>query len=119
MRIAFTGHRDKAATPARLRELAGRYPNAVWVHGGARGFDSQVAETAAAYGIRQEVIEPDYSRHASRKAPLIRNLEIIENADMLVACYDGRKTGGTAFTVERARKKGVATVVWHPDISTR
>lgn len=39
MKIAFTGHRDKLANEADLEKVLNDYPNAIWVHGGAIGFE--------------------------------------------------------------------------------
>ena len=36
-----------------------------------------------------------------------RNRYLVDNADMVLAAYDGSGTGGTAMTVEYARKRGV------------
>lgn len=36
-----------------------------------------------------------------------RNRYLVDNADMVLAAYDGRSGGGTAMTVEYARKRGV------------
>lgn len=110
MVIAFTGHRDAHTAPASLDEILRQYPGAVWRHGGARGFDSQVSAFACARGIAEEVIKPDYKSH-DRAAPLIRNRQIVAGAALVVACYDGRQSGGTAFTVAHARRVGVQVVL--------
>jgi hypothetical protein len=39
MYIAFTGHRDKLCNEADLEKVLKDYPNAIWVHGGAIGFE--------------------------------------------------------------------------------
>lgn len=103
MNIAFTGHRDKAVLEKDLDAIAEKYPLSVWIHGGASGFDSQVSLYATLHNIPQIVIRPDYSK--GRAAPLIRNREIIDRCDILFACYDGRKTGGTFYTIKYAQKK--------------
>lgn len=102
MNIAFTGHRDKQVDAAELVNIMTRYPGAVWVHGGAKGFDSQVAEFASRNRIEQVIIRPNYS--IGRNAPLIRNRKIVDMGDILVACYDGRNSGGTYYTVNYAHK---------------
>lgn len=103
MKIAFTGHRDKIANPA---DLDGIPTSALWVHGGAVGFDSQVEQYAKEHGIRTQVIKPDYSRWGM-SAPLVRNRQIVNGADYLYACYDGREHGGTIFTIRLARQLGI------------
>ncbi len=103
MNIAFTGHRDKVAKESDLRALTDEFPQAIWIHGGAIGFDSQVNVFASRLGITQKIIRPDYLHHG-HSAPLIRNRQIVSNADILVACYDGRQSGGTAYTIKQAQK---------------
>lgn len=103
MIIGFTGHRDKITDPAELMAIHKLYPNAVWVHGGAKdGFDKQVNDFALSVGkIRGTtliVIRPNYGKYPPNIAPLIRNKEIVNMADLLICCYDGRKKGGTFQT---------------------
>lgn len=112
MNIAFTGHRDKTVSEKDLDSIAEKYPFAVWIHGGAAGFDSQISSYATLHNIPQITIKPDYSK--GRAAPLIRNREIIDRCDILFACYDGRKTGGTLYTIEYAKKKHKAITVLCP-----
>lgn len=104
MRIAFTGHRDKTAPDNLFTDLALEFPGATWVHGGAIGFDSQVEAAAKQHRIITEVIRPDYKSHG-RGAPLVRNKTIVDSCELLVACFDGRTTGGTVFTINYARRR--------------
>lgn len=92
-KIAFTGHRNKVCDARQLDNIMRAWPNAIWVHDEADGFDSQVAEFARAHGITAQAKSND---------------QIIEDADILVACYDGRKGGGTFHTVNKADKAGIA-----------
>lgn len=99
MNIGFTGHRNKLTAPAELRQLETDYPGAVWIHGGAIGFDTQVntiaLELGKVLGETLIVIRPNYKKYPRYAAPIIRNKEIVERSDMLVACWDGREEGGT------------------------
>ena len=38
---------------------------------------------------------------------LLRNNFLVDNSSLLLAYYDGRKKGGTYYTVNRAKKKGI------------
>jgi hypothetical protein len=106
--IGFTGHRDQACKPGQLAEIAGQYPKAVWLHGGAPGFDSQVDEFGRAnLPVPPVILRPNYKLFDPSVAPLKRNEEIVHLCGLLVALYDGRPTGGTAFTVAYALKRGV------------
>ncbi len=115
MRIAFTGHRDQVCEPNDLVQLLREFPTALWITGGAEGFDNQVEEFCTTHGIANEVILPDYDRYG-RSAPLKRNIQIIKLANLLIACYDGRTTGGTVFTMHKAKAKAKAIPVriFHP-----
>lgn len=107
--IGFTGHRDKVANEADLLAIEKEYPGAIWIHGGAEGFDSQVDGVALALGKKRWetliVMRPEYNRYAPRVAPLKRNEAIVDRVDLLVALYDGRETGGTHHTVKYAKSR--------------
>lgn len=110
MVIGFTGHRDKICDEQMLLRLEDRYPGATWVHGGALGFDSQVNEVAKrlgkVLGDTLIVVRPDYKLYHPTQAPLFRNMVIVDQCELLVACYDGRRYGGTCQCVNYARGKG-------------
>ena len=108
MKIGFTGHRDKVAHELSLLNIERRYPGATWVHGGAEGFDSQVDALARKLGKVEGdtllVILPNYRKFKSTVAPLIRNEQIVGMSDLLVALWDGRKKGGTFYTINYAKR---------------
>jgi predicted Rossmann fold nucleotide-binding protein DprA/Smf involved in DNA uptake len=82
------------------------HPGSTWVHGGAEGFDTQVNDFALTNGFQPEVIPPDYNAYPPKQAPLERNKVIVGKCDLLVACYDGRKRGGTYQAINYALKQG-------------
>lgn len=43
-----------------------------------------------------------------------RNRFLVENASMLIAVYDGRRTGGTFQTVGMAARRGLRTIILNP-----
>ncbi len=75
------------------------------ISGGAKGVDSCAERFARAFAFPLQVIKPDYSVHG-RKAPLIRNQEIINLCDFVVAFWNGRSSG-TGHTIGLAKKKGL------------
>ena len=75
------------------------------VSGGARGLDSCAAAYARKNNIKLTEVLPDYEKHG-KNAPLIRNRQIVDYADMLIAFWDG-KSGGTRFTINYARMLGM------------
>jgi hypothetical protein len=74
------------------------------VSGGARGVDTVAAQYAEHHGIRLTVFYPDYERYG-RAAPLKRNDQIVEHADMVYAFWDG-VSHGTLYTVRRCHECG-------------
>jgi hypothetical protein len=108
MRIGFTGHRNRHTDESELDRIAAMYPGAVWVHDDAKsGFDAQVKAYAIAHGIEQAPILPDYKKYLDKVAPIMRNYQIVDTTERLIACYDGvRQKGGTFYTVDYAQRHG-------------
>jgi len=74
------------------------------ISGGAKGIDAVAERYAAAHGIESKVFKPDYARFG-KAAPLKRNDEMVELADMVLAIWDG-KSRGTKHTIDYAEKIG-------------
>ena len=72
------------------------------VSGGAKGVDTSAAEYAKAHGLKLTVFLPDYDKYGKR-APLVRNVSIVDYADKVLAYWDG-KSRGTAFVIDYAKK---------------
>lgn len=79
------------------------------ISGGAKGIDSLAAEYATAHGLALVEIRPNYTKNG-RGATFIRNREIVDNADMVVAFWNGTSKG-TKYTIDYANKKGVTTLI--------
>lgn len=76
------------------------------VSGAAKGADALGEKYA---GEQDWVIEshpPDYKRYLGRKAPLIRNEEMAQEADVLVVFWDGASTG-TRHMIGCAMRQGL------------
>lgn len=80
------------------------------ISGGARGADTCAANYARAHGIELLEIRPDYAHHPGRIAPLLRNRQIVDAADMVLAFWDGQ-SHGTKYTINYAQSKGVPVVI--------
>lgn len=124
MIISFTGHRDRLANRDDLLAIEKEYPGATWVHGGARGFDSQVDQVARLLGKSESngllvVIKPDYARYPMKIAPLERNKIIVDQGDVLYALYDGRGKGGTLQTKNYAKNAGKPVIELKPSDGSR
>ncbi len=62
------------------------------VSGGAKGIDTCAAEYAKQHNFKSTLFLPDYKKYG-RAAPLLRNKQIIEYSDMIVALWDGNSRG--------------------------
>jgi len=119
MLIVFTGHRDRLASPADLHAIEAQYPLARWMHGGAVGFDTQVHTIALEIGKSVAantlvIVRPEYGKYHPSAAPLRRNEIMVDQADIVYACFDGRQRGGTYATINYAKRKGKQVIVLEP-----
>ena len=87
------------------------------VSGGAAGVDTSAAEFAKKAGISLELHLPDYGKWG-RRAPLMRNLDIVAAADVVLAFWDG-KSRGTEFVIDHCRKQGKPLRIFLPDAQNR
>ena len=74
------------------------------VSGGATGVDTCAAEYASKNGIRLTVFLPEYERYG-RAAPIVRNKQIVDYADKVIAFWDG-SSRGTLSVIKYAEKTG-------------
>lgn len=74
------------------------------VSGGAVGVDRLAEEYARKEGIECTVILPEYERYG-RAAPIVRNKEIVELADLVLAFWDG-SSRGTLSVIKYAKQVG-------------
>ncbi len=79
------------------------------VSGGAKGVDTGAREYAEKTGLKLTQFLPDYE-HYGKAAPLKRNDQIIDYADIVLAFWDG-KSRGTLYVINHCRKKNKKVVV--------
>lgn len=109
MRVAVIGSRGLSVSglgkylPVETTEI---------ISGGARGVDTSARDFANANGIKLTEFLPQYEMYG-RRAPIIRNITIIENADLVMAFWDGNSRG-TKFVIEECRKRGVPVRIFIP-----
>ena len=72
------------------------------VSGGAKGADTLAEKFADEIGVEKIIFRPNYEKYG-RLAALQRNTEIIENADIVFAFWDG-KSRGTHDSIKKAKK---------------
>ena len=75
------------------------------VSGGAKGIDTCARDYALSHDLKLTEFLPEYSKYG-RGAPLKRNLQIIEYADVVIAFWDG-KSRGTKYVIDNCKKLGV------------
>ena len=76
----------------------------VIVSGGAVGIDSLGAQWAELRKLKTEIYLPDYKQYG-KSATFLRNQQIIDNSDYLIAITTG--SNGTADSIKRAVKKSI------------
>ena len=99
MKVAIVGSRSSINV-----EISKYIPENVTeiISGGAIGIDTLAEEVADKRRISKSIIRPEYDKYG-KKAPLIRNKEIVERAELVIAFWDG-KSRGTKFTIDYAKK---------------
>ena len=98
MKIAIVGSRnvtniDISAYVSEAEEI---------VSGGAVGIDTIAEEYAKKNGLSFTVFLPQYKLYG-RVAPIVRNKEIVDYADKVIAFWDGNSKG-TLSTIKYAEK---------------
>lgn len=73
------------------------------VSGGAVGIDNCAKQYAEQNKLKLVEFLPDYDKFG-RGAPLIRNRQIVDYSDKVLAVWDG-KSRGTKYTIDYAKKK--------------
>lgn len=80
------------------------------VSGGARGVDTSAREYALTHGLPYVEFLPEYAKYG-RSAPLKRNLQVIEYADIVLAFWNG-KSRGTNYVIQKCREINVPCKVF-------
>lgn len=107
-RVAIVGSRrwpDPAVVRSAVRSFVDALPaGTVVVSGGAAGVDTWAEQAARRRGLAVVVIRADW-RRLGRRAGYVRNAEVVERSDRVVAFWDG-VSPGTGHTVRIARRRG-------------
>lgn len=112
MKIAITGSRG-ITNQSLVDNLLDFYKDVcdLIIHGGCENSPDILAENWAQKNkIKTEIIRPDYKKYPNRYAPIARNKEIVDKADILLAFWD-YKSKGTKSTIEFAHKKGINVII--------
>lgn len=84
------------------------------VSGGAKGADTLGERFAKEYGCGLTIFKPDWAR-LGKRAGIVRNEQMGDYADALIAFWDG-ESRGTKHMIEYARQQGMqVAVVRYPE----
>lgn len=103
MKIAIVGSRDFDRLDLVVDYVKNLPPGTVVVSGGARGVDRVAANTATSCGFPVVEYRADWT--LGKGAGFARNTMIVEQADRVVAFWDGQSRG-TLDTINKARQAG-------------
>ena len=111
MKVAIIGSREvgKIDFAQELERLINLQQGDIVISGGAKGIDSFAAQYAKEKGFRLIEIRPDFEKNG-RSATFIRNRTIVDNADMVIAFWDGASKG-TKYTIDYAKRNDVKTLI--------
>lgn len=109
MKVAVVGSRGLTVS-----DLEKYLPDGVTeiVSGGAKGIDACAKQYAISSGIKLTEYLPKYEKYG-RTAPLKRNIQIIDYADLVVAFWDGA-SHGTKFVIDNCKRRGIPVKVFVP-----
>lgn len=82
------------------------------ISGGATGVDTIAAQYAHAHGIELVEFRPNYALYG-KGAPHIRNRQIVDTAECVIAIWDN-KSKGTQSVIEYAKKKNKRIIIITP-----
>lgn len=99
-RICIAGSRGFAYLDLVDEVVWGLPIDAILCHGGALGVDQRAAQAATRRGLTVEEFRPNWAQHGRAAGP-IRNREMIETCDALIAFWDG-ESRGTADAIRLA-----------------
>lgn len=100
MKFAIIGGRDFNDKDLLYKTL-NDYDITEIISGGARGADSLAEQYAYDNNIKMVVFKPDWSK--GRSAGLIRNHDIISNADAVIAFWD-KQSKGTKHSIDLSKQ---------------
>ena len=109
MRVAVIGSRG-----LQVNDLGKYLPDEVTeiISGGARGVDTSAREYAMEHGLKLTEYLPEYDKYG-RGAPLKRNITIIENADLVLAFWDG-SSRGPKYVIDNCKKRNIPLKIYVP-----
>ena len=74
------------------------------ISGGAKGVDTYAKEYARFFKFEYQEYFPEYDKYEGKHACILRNIEIVKNADRVLAFWDG-SSKGTEFVINECKKQ--------------
>lgn len=103
MKLAIIGSRDFNNFDLLESNVVKTTPSLI-ISGGAKGADSLAEQYADKYQVEMLVFKPDWKQFG-RGAGIVRNRQIVDAADHIMAFWDG-KSKGTKSSIDYARITG-------------
>ena len=103
MKIAVVGSRS-FDDYNRLKVVLDRLKPSTIISGGAHGADKLSERYASENSLKTIIHKPDWDKHC-KAAGFIRNSDIINDCDMVLACWD-KKSRGTRDSIGKGHKLG-------------
>lgn len=114
MVVAIVGSRDFPSQQLVQRWIAEHLPPGITIiSGAARGVDTWAIQAARAQGFATKEFPAQWEKYGKR-AGFMRNTELAESADWVVAFWD-RRSKGTRDTIIKAHEMNKVVTVVYPD----
>lgn len=108
MKVAVIGSRDFYGYDL-VKETLSTIDITLLISGGAKGADSLGEQYANENNIETLIFKPDWKKHGPAAGP-IRNTDIVNNANIIVAFWDG-ESKGTKDSITKAEKLNKEVVI--------
>lgn len=113
VRVAVVGGRDFQPLQLVWDFVQALPQDATVVSGGAQGVDSAAEEAAKISDLKVVTFLPDWNKHGKR-AGYLRNVQIVQAADVVVAFWDGASKG-TKLSLDIGLKAKKPVLVVSPE----
>ncbi len=110
MKIAIVGSRNLILSVEEVYNRVKEFNPTMIISGGARGIDTIAKNLAYKYNIELLEFLPDYDKYGKR-APLIRNKQIVEEANIIIAFWNGQSRG-TLHALKYAKEQRKETIIY-------
>lgn len=108
MKVAVIGSRS-FNDYQRLKDTLSKIDISLLVSGGANGADKLGEQYANENNIPTKIFLPDWEKHG-KAAGFLRNTDIINEADLVVAFWD-QQSNGTRDSIQKAEKQGKKVII--------